>query len=223
MDSNLIARIHIISVQLFLLTYVIKTILLFTSKTRLAKYTAKTRVPEMIISALFLFTGVWLFVILGGIKSMHIIKLIFVFASIPLAVIGFKKQKTGLALIALVLIVGAYAFAEISKGKPFISKKVELTNGGELPTANGAIIYHSNCVFCHGDDGKKMYRNAPDLTQSKMTEDGIIQMIREGGNVRGRMPSYNIIMSDENIKAVAQYVLNFHSMRTDTTLSSAAQ
>jgi cytochrome c553 len=219
MDSNLLARIHAVSVMLFLLTYVIKTILLFTSTTRLEKYSAATKVPEMIISALFFITGIWLFIILGGIKTMHIIKLIFVFASIPLAVIGFRKYKRGLALISLVLIVGAYGIAEMSKSKPFIPKHVELSNGSTLPEAQGAIVYHSNCVFCHGDDGKKMYRNAPDLTQSRMNEDGIMQMIREGGNVRGKMPSYNIIMSDENIKAVADYVMNLHSVKYDTLSS----
>ncbi|MBL0033244.1 MAG: hypothetical protein IPP27_14125 [Bacteroidetes bacterium] len=43
MDSNLLARIHGISVMLFLLTYVIKTILLFTSKDMLANYSKKRR------------------------------------------------------------------------------------------------------------------------------------------------------------------------------------
>ena len=107
MDSNLLARIHIISVMLFLLTYVVKTILLFTSKSMLTKYSHITKVPEMIISVTFLLTGIWLFVILDGIKTFHIIKLIFVIVSIPLAIIGFKKNKYGLALIALVLIIGA--------------------------------------------------------------------------------------------------------------------
>ena len=60
MDSNLLARIHGISVMLFLLTYVIKTILLFTSKDMLANYSKKTKVPEMIISTLFLMTGIYL-------------------------------------------------------------------------------------------------------------------------------------------------------------------
>ncbi len=218
MDSNLLARIHSISVMLFLLTYVIKTVLLFTSKTRLEKYAGVTKVPEMIVSALFLLTGIWLFIILDGIKTMHIIKLIFVVVSIPLAVVGFKKHKRGLALFALILIVGAYGIAEMSKSKPFIPKKVELASGGDLSIANGAVVYHSNCVFCHGDDGKKMYRNAPDLTLSKLNEDAIIQMIREGGNVRGRMPSYNIIMSDENMRSVAKYVMNFHPLQADTVM-----
>ena len=147
MDSNLLARIHIISVMLFLLTYVVKTILLFTSKSMLTKYSQITKVPEMIISVTFLLTGIWLFVILDGIKTFHIIKLIFVIVSIPLAIIGFKKNKYGLALIALVLIIGAYGLAEMSKNKPFIPKTVKLETGTNSLLSEGGIVYYQNCIF----------------------------------------------------------------------------
>src|SRR3954469_24787790 len=112
MDSNLLLRIHFISVLLFLITYVIKTILLFSNRQMLDKYAKITKVPEMIISFAFLVTGIWLYIIIGGYKIFGIVKLIFVFASIPLAIIGFKKHKKGLALISLLLIVGAYGLAE---------------------------------------------------------------------------------------------------------------
>jgi mono/diheme cytochrome c family protein len=204
MDSNLLARIHSISVMLFLLTYVIKTILLFTSKQMLAKYSHITKIPEMIISVLFLVTGIWLLVILDGIKTFHIIKIVLVILSIPLAVIGFKKNKYGLALIAMLFIVGAYGLAEMSKNKPFIPKNVEITSDTNSPIAQGALVFHQNCVFCHGQDGKKAYRNAPDLTLSRLSEDAIIQSVREGS--RGKMPAYNLIVTDENIGAVAKYV-----------------
>ena len=209
MDSNLLARIHIISVMLFLLTYVVKTILLFTSKSMLTKYSQITKVPEMIISVTFLLTGIWLFVILDGIKTFHIIKLIFVIVSIPLAIIGFKKNKYGLALIALVLIIGAYGLAEMSKNKPFIPKTVKLETGTNSLLSEGGIVYYQNCIFCHGIDGKKMYRNAPDLTKSLMNEDAMIQSVREGS--KGKMPAYLLTISDQNIAAVVTYV---NSLRT---------
>jgi cytochrome c553 len=218
MDSATILRIHTISVMLFLLTYVIKTTLLFTSKSMLEKYSRITKVPEMIISTLFLVSGVWLFVIIGGIKTIQIVKLIFVFVSIPLAVVGFKKHKKGLALIAMILIIGAYGLAEMSKNKPFIPSKAEIVSGSDSPYAQGALIFYQNCAFCHGHDGKKMYRNAPDLTLSKLNEDGITQMVREGS--RNKMPAYNIIMSDENIAAVAKYVNSLHPLQKDTLLNA---
>ena len=209
MDSNLLARIHSISVMLFLLTYVIKTVLLFTSKPMLQKYSHVTKIPEMIISVLFLITGIWLLVILDGMKTLHIVKFIFVFLSIPLAIVGFKKHKYGLALIAMVLIVGAYGLAEVSKNKPFIPKNVELTTNINSPFAQGALVYHQNCVFCHGADGKKMYRNAPNLTLSRLSEDAIIQSVREGS--KGKMPAYHLVITDENISAVAKYVTSQQS------------
>lgn len=204
MDSNLLAKIHSVSVMLFVLTYVIKTILLFSSKAKLASYTKATKVPEMIISTLFLVTGIWLFILLGGIKMFQIIKLIFVFASIPMAVVAFKKQKPALALISLLLIVGAYGLAEMSKNKPFLPAKVELAAGTDPTQVAGQKVYMENCTFCHGTDGKKQYRNAPDLTHSAMAGSSIEQMVREGS--RGKMPSYNLVISDENIAAVAAYV-----------------
>jgi cytochrome c553 len=209
MDSNLLARIHSISVMLFLLTYVIKTILLFTNKQALQKYSHVTKIPEMIISVLFLVTGIWLLVILDGIKTFHIIKIIFVFLSIPLAIIGFKKHKYGLALIAMVLIVGAYGLAEMSKNKPFMPNKVELNTTTNSPLAQGALVYHQNCVFCHGTDGKKMYRDAPDLTLSRISEDAIIQSVREGS--KGKMPAYNLVITDENMAALAKYVTSLQN------------
>ena len=180
MDSNLLARIHGISVMLFLLTYVIKTILLFTSKGMLEKYSKVTKVPEMIISTLFLVTGIWLFVILGGIKTMQIIKLVLVFLSIPLAVIGFKKQNKGLALVSLLLIVGAYGMSEASKNKPFIPAKVAMTGNVNSENAMGAQTYFENCAFCNGADGKNMYRGATDLKQSKFSFDATQKMVHDG-------------------------------------------
>ena len=174
----------------------------------LETYTHRTKIPEMIVSFIFLVTGVWLFIIIGGIKYMQIIKLIFVFASIPLAVIAFKKYNKGLALLSLILITGAYGLAEMSKNKIFIPKKVELATKEHSVFAEGALVYHQNCAFCHGTDGKKMYRNAADLTLSKLNEDAISQNVREG--IKGKMPSYNIILSDSNIAAVAKYVNSLH-------------
>jgi mono/diheme cytochrome c family protein len=211
MDSNLLVSIHKISVMLFLVTYAIKTILLFSNRSSLEKYTRITKVPEMIISFAFLVTGIWLFVIIGGIKVLQIVKLVLVVLSIPIAVIGFKKQRKGMALFSLLLIIGAYGLAEAAKSKPFIPKNDSVSGNANPLYADGATVYFRNCTFCHGSDGKKMYRNAPDLTQIKIGEDDIQKMIREGSP--GKMPSYNIIVSDENIAAVAKYVSSLQSQK----------
>jgi mono/diheme cytochrome c family protein len=209
MDSNLLVRIHTVSVALFLLTYLIKTILIFTSKSMLRKYAAITKVPEMIISVTFLVTGIWLFVLIGGIKVMQIIKLAMVLIAIPVAIVGFKKEKKGLALLSLILITAAYGVSEASRSKPYMPLKTVAANGTNSTFSEGALVYHSNCAFCHGQDGRKMYRNATDLTLSLLNEDAIKQMVREG---KGRMPAYITQLQEEQINAVAVFVKGLRPM-----------
>ena len=206
MDSTLLARIHVISVTLFLLTYLIKTILLFSQKKALDKYTKVMKVPEMIISVAFLVTGIWLYTILDGIKKVHIIKLVLVFASIPIAVIAFRRYKKGLALFSLVLIISAYGMAEMSKSMPFIPSTTTFPPDYPGDNLGGARIYMENCMFCHGENGKKMYRTAPDLTKSVYTEDGIIQLVRQGS--RGKMPAYGLMFTDEELQSLSKFVVS---------------
>ena len=83
---------HLVSVILFLLIYFIKTVLLLANKNEgLAKFTKTVKVPEMIISTLFLLTGIYMLTQIPEIKTLMIIKIIVVLAAIPLAIIGFKK------------------------------------------------------------------------------------------------------------------------------------
>lgn len=155
MDSTLLAKIHMVSVMIFLLIYVVKTVLLFTSRAKLDSFTKVFKVPEMIVSFLFLVTGSWLFALLGGIKVFHLIKLAFVVLSIPLAIIAFKKYNKGLALVSLLLIIGAYGLGEMSKNKAFIPAKVVVANDDGSQLVTGTRTFAANCAFCHGTDGKK--------------------------------------------------------------------
>ena len=155
MNSEQLVSIHVIVVILFLVMYLLKTVLLFTSKSSLIKFTKATRVPEMIISVAFLVTGVWLFAILGAIKVFHIIKLACIVIAIPLAVVGFKKQNKALGLISFLLIVGSYGLAEIAKNKPFIPTNVIVDDSSNEPFLTGMKTFAANCAMCHGLDGKK--------------------------------------------------------------------
>ena len=86
-----IKLIHKISVILFLLIYFIKTILLISNKEDLlAKLTKTLKVPEMIVSALFLLTGIYLLTQIPEIKPLMIVKVGLVFLSIPIAIVGFS-------------------------------------------------------------------------------------------------------------------------------------
>jgi uncharacterized membrane protein SirB2 len=209
MDSNLIATIHTYSVLLFLLLYLVKTILLFLNTPALDRFTAVTKVPEMIISTLFLVSGIWLLVILGGIKTFHIIKLVMVFASIPLAVVGFKRRKKMIALLAMLLIIGSYGLAEMSRSKPFIKANVVVEGNGSGPLVNGSKVYMENCAFCHGADGKKAYRGAKDLTMT-LPDVNYVRSTVESGIAR-KMPKYAGVIEGQDLDDLCAYVVSMHS------------
>ncbi len=204
MSSSLLATIHIITVNLFLLLYLVKTILLFSNVSMLEKFTRATKMLEMIVSTLFLASGVWLLFILGAVKTLFIVKFILVFAAIPIAVVGFKKQNKMLALLSLVLIVGAYGLAEASKNKPFLPSKVEVNGNADETAKLGIKTYIANCAMCHGKDGMKMYRDAKDLSASALDGASIEMMVKEGS--KGKMPAFAGALSDEEIIAVSAYV-----------------
>src|SRR5947209_4536828 len=106
---------HRIIVTLFLMHYLLKlALMLFNKGETLATYTKATRILEMILSVGFLVTGGWMLVTGVGFNTMMIIKLACVFASIPLAVIGFRKGNKALATLAVFLILAAYGLAEMS-------------------------------------------------------------------------------------------------------------
>ncbi len=195
MDTLL--TLHRISVIVFLFIYLIKTFLLLANQhTTLERFVKATKVTEMIVSALFLITGIWLFVEIGAIKNMQIIKLIAVFVSIPLAVVGFKKKNKALALVALLLIIAAYGLAEMSKKKPYPVKQVEAT-------ASAEEIYKVNCASCHGDDGARQLGGAKDLSTSMITKDEAKVIIAKGKN---NMAGFESVLTPEQIDAVAEYV-----------------
>lgn len=196
---------HLISVNLFLLIYLIKTILLLANKEEaLAKFTKAVKVPEMIISTLFLLTGIYMLTQIPSINTLLIIKLIAVFASIPLAVIGFKKRKKALALFSFVLIVAAYGLAEMSKkkGGSAVADQKEQAEGAPK-VIDGKEVFEANCKSCHGEDGQLGLMGSPNLAHSALDTAARIEIIRNG---KGVMQPFGGILTDEEIQAVATYV-----------------
>ncbi len=204
MSSTLLVSIHLVSVQLFLLLYIIKTILLFSNKGMLTKFTGATKWLEMIVSTLFLITGIWLLFILGAIKMLLIVKFVLVFISIPVSVIAFKRHNKLLAVLSLLLIVGAYGLSEAAKNKPFMPTKVEVNGNADEVAKTGIKTYIANCAMCHGKDGMKMYRDAKDLSISGLDQAKIEMMVREGS--KGKMPAFEGTLSEVEIIAVSAYL-----------------
>jgi mono/diheme cytochrome c family protein len=191
---------HLISVNLFLLIYLIKTVMLLANKNEaLAKFTKGVKVPEMIISTLFLVTGIYMLTQVPAINTMLIIKIVIVFASIPIAVIGFKKGNKILAVISFIMIIAAYGLAEMSKKPMAVSQDV---SGETTSVVNGHDIFIGNCTSCHGEDGRLGLMGATDLSTSVTDLNAKIEIIKNGKNA---MKGYADILSEEQIKAVAEY------------------
>jgi mono/diheme cytochrome c family protein len=192
MDPYMVKLTHLISVNIFILHYLIKTILLLANSPKLGGYTKATKVPEMIVATLFLLTGGYLLYEAKTITTLQIVKLVMVFASIPIAVIGFKKGKKALAVLSLLLLIGAYGVAEISKKQ------------GMKTSANaGKEVFQATCVKCHGEDGKAAIMGAKDLTVSTLDFNQKMLIVEEG---KGTMVGYKGQLTPEQIKAVTEYV-----------------
>lgn len=67
-----------------------------------------------------------------------------------------------------------------------------------------ADLYEMHCVRCHGEDGKKGYKGAEDLTETDMDLEDRIEQIKYG---EGQMPSFVKKMSEEEIKLLAKYTI----------------
>ncbi len=195
MKYDTLYDIHKISVMIFVAIYLVKTTLLLVNAKALASMTRITKVPEMIVSFLFLATGVWMLTQMPEIKTLLIVKIAVVLVSIPVAVIGFKKQNKALGVLAFVMIVGAYGLAEMSK-KP--------ANKAASSAVDGKEIYTANCTKCHGDDGKAGIMGAYDLTASTLDKNGMMEVVKNG---KERMAAWKGALTDEQISAVCDYVM----------------
>ena len=208
MDSKLLVTIHLIAVNLFVLVYLIKLVLLFTNAARLDTFSKKIRIPEMIISTVFLVTGLWLYAVLGAIKTMQIMKLALILISIPVAVAGYKNHNKGMALISFLLLVCAYGISEASRSKPYMPASVEISGDVNVVNTEGLRGYLENCAMCHGPDGNKGYRGAPLLSASAMDAGAAAAIISAGvkKGSRGSMPAFGRTLNENQISAIAAYI-----------------
>lgn len=196
-----ILHTHTLVVTLFLFIYVVKTILLLSNKNDLlAAFSKKVRIFEMIVSTLFLLTGIYLTMKLpfgGKFDYLFYIKVIMVLAAIPIAVIGFKRSNKILAALSLLLITGSYGIAEVyakRKGAPMI-------NNTEIASNDGKALYQNNCVLCHGADGKNGASGAIDISATQMDAAAISNIILNGRNTMNKVD-----VNQEQASAIANYV-----------------
>jgi uncharacterized membrane protein SirB2 len=216
--------LHVISAALFLLDYIVKTILLLVGAEGLEKYKKITKVPSMIISTVFLATGIYLISQIGmkNIGGWFHLKLTLVIVGIVIGVIAFRKNNKALAVLSTVIFLYVYGISEskdIAFGltKPTMEGVVTDTAANNYDVlAHGKLVYVNECVRCHGEDGKAMVNGAPDLTGSMCENRGLIGIIKHGRNL---MPAFKNKLSEVEILAVAEYVksIRVHDHATDST------
>lgn len=198
---------HKLVVTIFLIHYVIKLLLLLTDKKELLeKYTKATKIAEMVVSVLFLVTGVGL-LFSAAPKDNYlflILKLVAVFISIPIAIVGFKKGNKGLALLSVVLILAAYGLSEMGRAKSG-KVTVDTTTVGNDPLEVGKKVYTDACISCHGSDGKLGMSGAKNLSATVLSADEQKALILNGKNA---MPAYKNL-TEEQVSGVIQYIATF--------------
>jgi len=198
-----ILHTHVLSVGLFLVLYLVKTFLLATGKEEaLEKVTKITKHPERLISVLFLATGIYLLRHSGNVTFLVYIKIALVFASIPLAVIGFKRKKSILAIMSVVLLLLSYGLAEMN-GKRAAKKEMPEVDMMQVSEAEvGKILYENYCQNCHGPNGDAGLSGAKNLKLTMLSAEEQANIISNG---KGVMPGFSKLNQNE-VQAIVKHV-----------------
>ncbi|TND08236.1 MAG: cytochrome c variant [Bacteroidetes bacterium] len=67
-------------------------------------------------------------------------------------------------------------------------------------------VFESNCVLCHGGNGRAMLAGATDLTLSRLDTAGIKNVVKNG---RGNMAEFGTKLTEAELEAVVKYVYAF--------------
>lgn len=109
-----------------------------------------------------------------------------------------------LGLVTLV-VFGVGATACGNGDTPGATVDETTTSVDEAATDAGRSIFTDNCGSCHVlADAGTTGLVGPDLDEASLTVDGVEQQVREGG---GQMPAFEGALGDEEIRAVAEYVV----------------
>jgi mono/diheme cytochrome c family protein len=80
-----------------------------------------------------------------------------------------------------------------------------------VPRGGGRVAFDKfNCSTCHAPDGRGGQNEGgygADLRVTKLTEDEIVRFISEGRPAKG-MPSFKVMIDEETMKTLAQFIKN---------------
>ncbi|MBX7224945.1 MAG: hypothetical protein K1X55_02870 [Chitinophagales bacterium] len=117
--SKIILNAHIIIVSLYLLNYFIKSSLfLFGNKEAFRTYRKRTMWVEMVFPLLFIATGLYNLFNMGGfsvVGGWFHMKLTLVLLSIPIGIVGMKKENKLLVVLSLLILLYVYVLAWTKK------------------------------------------------------------------------------------------------------------
>ena len=198
-----ILHTHVLSVILFLVLYLVKTFLLTTGKDEVLEKVARiTKHPERLISVLFLGTGIYLLLNSGNVTMLVYIKIAMVFASIPLAVIGFKRKKSILAIMSVMLLLLSYGLAEMNGKRAAKGKAPEADLSQVSEAEAGKALYENYCQNCHGPEGDAGLSGAKNLKVTMLSAEEQAGIISNG---KGVMPGFKNLNSNE-VQAIVKHV-----------------
>ncbi len=181
-------------------------------KESLTRFSKVVKIPEMIISTLFLGTGIYMLVKGGHPEVYMMVKIVLVLVSIPLAVIGIKKDKKVFLVLSVVILLYVYGIAEtrsLTFSRPEIANViVDVTNQNYDRLVHGKAIYTTHCTRCHGEEGNQMLNDSPDLTKSILSKEERWILIENG---KGTMPAFGDILNENEKIALEEYLLTFYN------------
>lgn len=151
----------------------------------------------MIISFAFLITGVWMLFLIPEIKTLLVIKIVIVFLSIPVAIVGFRKRNKIMGALSLVMITASYGLAEMAA-----KNKAVVPTENTSAVVNGSELFSGNCALCHGDNGKAGIMGASDLSLTVLSVDSIKSVVLNGKNTMKKIEG----LTPEQAAAIAEYV-----------------
>lgn len=74
----------------------------------------------------------------------------------------------------------------------------------QTPAEQGASLYSMHCAQCHGEDGKLGASGAKDLSVSKLSDNQILVLLKNG---KGAMPSMKALLeTDQNMNLVRKHI-----------------
>jgi mono/diheme cytochrome c family protein len=134
---------------------------------------------------------------------LQVVKIVLVFASIPLAIIGFKRGKKALAIIAIVFLVAAYGLAEMNKAKSHKVKTETIADSSD-PVSVGKALYTDNCAKCHGPGGDLGLSGAKNLKVTQLTDVQQKDIIKNGKPGTGMNPYASL--TDDQLNGLVAYI-----------------